>query len=272
MAAHSTTPCSHLKHRILGKAEDLIYVTDQDQRCAVALPMPDNLGENVEVYVEATDKVDVYLVHDDSGLMLRFRESGYRWGESPNDDRLAGILARYGAEQDNSYRTYLRVSASELPDAVWRLGAVLSEAMKLTVLGRTGFRYNFRRVVREYFIESKITHTASLAMQGAKRPIIFDFGLGQGNRLLLNALSAASTSQADSVIARSFQDITLFNKARETIPKFRVHKVTIAYDDESEIAESKRFPELEGILDIAAIPASEIDVKLTASIREAGTA
>lgn len=269
MSASSLGPCSELKHLILAEAKDLIYVTDQDGRCAVALPMPDNLGENVEVYVEGTNKVGEYLVHDDSGLMLRFRESGYDWGTSPNDERLAGILARYGVEQDSSYRTFLRVGSSELPEAVWRLGAVLSEAAKLTILGRPQFRYNFRRVVREYLIESGVTHKAFFPAELGRRTLYFDFSLGRGDRLLLNALSAASTTQADSAVAKSFQDITLLRNARPGMSALRVRKVTIAYDDDSEIAESKRFPELEEILDVPAIPGSEIDSRLPAAMEEA---
>lgn len=269
MSASLPTSCSELKHLILAEAKDLIYVTDQDGRCAVALPMPDNLGENVEVYVEGAEKAGEYLVHDDSGLMLRFRESGYDWGTSPNDERLAGILARYGVEQDGSYRTFLRAGADELPEAVWRLGAVLSEAAKLTILGRPQFRYNFRRVVREYLIDGGVIHRPLFPVAVGKRTLYFDFSLGRRYRLLLNALSAASTTQADSVVAKSFQDITLLRNARPKVSTLQVLKVTIAYDDESEIAESKRFPELEEILDVPAIPGSEIDSRLPAAMEVA---
>lgn len=257
-------PCSELRHAILEHVRDLVYVTDQRNRCAVALPLPDNLGGNVEVYVEEPGSKGTVLVHDDAGVMLRFREVGYDWGESPSDEKLTGLLAAYDVMIDARQRAFLECPREELADCVWRMGRFLTEATQLANLARPQFRYNFRRAVRDDLVHIPLVHHPFARIRVPTEELVFDFEVGVAQPVLLNALSAASVSQARTVIARSFLSGTLLRKYRDRVPAARVRRFGITYDEDSEISEVGTFVDLADVLDFAPIPGSEF----TTTIRE----
>lgn len=253
----SRTPCSDLRHEILEHVGDLVYVTDQTGRCAVALPLPDNLGSNVEVYVEEPKTSGTVLVHDDAGAMLRYREAGYDWGDSPNDDKLVALLESYGVQIDLRERAYVECPRSQLADCVWKMGRFLTEATQLANLARPQFRYNFRRAVRDDLVHISLAHEPYPSFKIPGSEVSFDFEIRRARPILLNALSAASISQAKSVIAKSFMVGSLLRKYRERVPVLHTRRFTVTYDEDSEIDEVDSFTELSDVLDYPAIPGSE---------------
>ncbi len=248
---------SQLKHSILEKVQDLVFVSDQPGRCAVALPVPDNLGENVELYVQTEAREGKFLLHDDAGTLLRFREGGYDWGEAPNDERFASLLDQYGVKVDSQHRVFLEAAEQDLPDAVWRFGGFLGEASQLLNLARPTFRYNFRRALREYMLTEGIPHRLGPSFDTEQRTLRFDFSVGTTEGVLLDALTATSVSQADALIAKVFMDATMLRRVRQSEKMLIEKRLAVAYDAESEIPESARFAELQEILDLGPVSSEE---------------
>ncbi|HEV2316246.1 MAG TPA: hypothetical protein VGV89_01555 [Thermoplasmata archaeon] len=232
-----------------------MYVTDQGDRCAVALPLPDNAGENVELYVEEKPGRPYVLLHDDSGVMLRFREAGYDWGDTPNEEKFTALLEAYGLKVDNSERVFMECDRPRLAECAWTMGKFLSEATQLANLARPQFRYNFRRAVRDELVGMGLTHVPFRRIKLAAEDFTFDFEIGSRHLVLVNALTATTPAQAKNAISRSYMAGSLLKKYRSPGPSSR--KFTVTYDENSEIPESGAFSELADVLDHTPIPGSE---------------
>ncbi len=261
--------CAPLREEIVRHVARLVRTEEGPHgACIAVLPLLDFNHEPVEVYVEETPQG--ILVSDWKSVRLKFDEAGYDSDETPDDELFERTLETYGAKEDPVRGLTIPPDGREdLADRVWRLGSAISEANQILIKGRYSFRFNFRRTIRDFLVEKGIHHQVRPKYR-AVRIITPDFAVGPSELLAFNALHADSRSQAASLIAKTFEDIVVLQRARDA-RKLRPPslRLTVVYNDESEIPSSDRFQDLSQVCDEPPIPAAEAEDQIPEAIARA---
>ena len=265
-----TEMCDEIQSTIRASTIELTRVTCDDIGVIVVLPLVDNLGEEVEVYISplkaSHDKV---LVSDGLSLFQRYSDWGYEWGATPNQEKFESLLQFYDLRSDEKRGVYEEAELSAIGGIVIKIGQFISEASQYTLLSRYRYQFNFKRAFRSFLLSSKIDHDYRPAFPTDERSVNFDFALGSRSALVLNALSANSSSTADSQISKTYMDVALMKRQRGASSTPLRRTFTFVFDDESQIPSSARFKQAAEEMDVEPVASSKVDDLIPQYIAEA---